>query len=74
MKIPFVLEDRRVPKTAIIVEGEKAVTAKNLGRTHGNRGKTAFSTKLTAKNEKYRKRVMEPGFDKVLCSSPRKRA
>jgi hypothetical protein len=39
MKIPFVLEDRRVPKTAIIVEGEKAVTAKNLGRAHGYRGK-----------------------------------
>ena len=55
MKIPFVLEDRRVPKTAIIVEGEKAVTAKNLGREHGNRGKTALSTKLTAKSEKFRK-------------------
>lgn len=44
-----------MPKTAMIVEAEKAVTAKNLGRVHGNRGKTAFSTKLTAKNEKFRK-------------------
>jgi len=35
--IPFVLEDRRVQKTAIIVEVEKAITAKNLGRAHGNR-------------------------------------
>jgi hypothetical protein len=32
-----VLEDGRVPKTAIIVEGEKAVTEKNLGREYGNR-------------------------------------
>ena len=35
--IPFVLEDKRVQKTAIIVEVEKAITAKNLGRAHGNR-------------------------------------
>jgi len=38
-KILFVLEDGRVRNTAIIVEGEKAVTAKNLGSEHGNRGK-----------------------------------
>jgi hypothetical protein len=28
-----------VRKAAIIVEGKKAVTAKNLGREHGNREK-----------------------------------
>jgi hypothetical protein len=36
-KIPFVLIDRRVQKTAKIVEVEKAITTKNLGRVHGNR-------------------------------------
>jgi len=45
------LEDRRVHKTAIIVEGEKAVNENNLGREHGNRGKS-FLDKIDGKERK----------------------
>ena len=60
-------EDGNVPEKATIVEVENALAAKDMGRAHGNRGKTTLSTKLTERTENFGKAShgIGPGIDEV---------